>query len=307
MQDRLLASASTEAVHRAAHGLDMREDSDILSILHRSQLEAVQAISQSIPALEKGAAALEAALRAGGNIGYAAAGSSAIQALADGVEISPTFAIPDSRINIMRAGGFENITCADEGAEDDASAAVRDAEVIGPKDCVICLAASGNTIYPVTIMEIAMARGAIVIGMSNNPDAKLLEADIPVLLPTPPEVISGSTRLGAATAQKVALNLMSTLLGIRMGGVVDGMMVNVIPSNIKLKARAARIVQSLTGCEYEIARSALESADWQAKEAALVLNGAKSVSDAKKYLDKSGQNYRAALAEMNGVHPPQPR
>ncbi len=301
MQDSLLASASTEAAHPDATGLEMRSSAEILSILHKAQQDAIAAMAPALPALEKGAEALDAALRRGGNIGYAAAGSSALQALADGLEIPPTFGISGDRIKIMRAGGFDNMTVAKEGAEDDAGAAAKDAEVIGPKDCIICLAASGNTIYPNTIMDIAQARGAVVIGMSNNPGARLLQADIPVLLPTPPEVVTGSTRLGAGTAQKIALNLMSTLLGIRMGSVVDGMMVNVATSNIKLKARAARIVQSLTGCAYDVARETLKSADWEVKTAALIIEGAQSSEEAKEYLDRSGQNYRAALAEMKGA------
>ena len=295
-----LAHQATETIHPAAAGLDQRSPAEILKILHQAQLDAVAALEAALPALEQGALAIEKALRNGGNLVYAAAGSSAMQALADGLEIPPTFGISPDRIHILRAGGFDNMTVAKEGAEDNAEAAARDAEVIGPKDAVICLAASGNTIYTVTVMEIARARGATTIGISNNPDARLLGADIPVLLPTPPEVIAGSTRLGAGTAQKIALNLMSTLLGIRMGHVLDGLMVNVATSNIKLKGRATGIVQRVTGCDEATARDALKRADWRVKEAILIVSGAGDLKSAEEILDRADGNLRTALAELSG-------
>ena len=287
----------TEAAHPQAAGLDQRSDAEILQILLQSQADAVAAVGTALDQLEKGAAAMAKALRAGGNLVYAAAGSSGLQALADGLEIPPTYGISESRIHILRAGGFENMTVPKEGAEDDAQAAAQDAEVIGANDCVICLAASGNTIYPVTILNIARERGATTIGLANNPDTKLLVgADIPVLLPTAPEVIAGSTRLGAGTAQKIALNLMSTLLGIRLGHVMNGLMVNVATSNVKLRARGARIVSDIVGCDMAFAQRSLEAADWQVKEAIMIASGAKDRAQAQEILARADQNLRSALA-----------
>ncbi|HHL22868.1 MAG TPA: N-acetylmuramic acid 6-phosphate etherase [Aliiroseovarius sp.] len=299
MPDAAPLRPRTEQTHPQARGLDTREDARILSILLEAQLEAVSAVRAALPDLEKGACAMVRAIGRGGRIVYGAAGSSGLQALADGLEIPPTFGIPAERIRILRAGGFDNMTVPREGAEDDAEAAARDAEVIGPKDCVICLAASGNTTYAVTIMQTARARGATTIGIANNPGTRLLEADIPVLLPTPPEVIAGSTRLGAGTAQKVALNLMSTLMGIRLGHVMDGLMVNVATSNIKLRGRAEGIVCEITGCQPAAAREALEAAGWRVKEAILIRSGAKDLAQARQYLDAAGQNLRSALAALN--------
>ncbi|HHL22221.1 MAG TPA: N-acetylmuramic acid 6-phosphate etherase, partial [Aliiroseovarius sp.] len=176
------------------------------------------------------------------------------------------------------------------------------AGVIGPGDCVTCLAASGNTIYPATILEIARSRGATTIGIANNPNTRLLaHADIPILLPTLPEVIAGSTRLGAGTAQKVALNLMSTLLGIRMGHVLDGLMVNVATSNTKLKGRAAGIVRQITGCDGATATDALERGAWNVKLAILIASGAQGAEHAREILDRAGGNLRAALTELRGA------
>ena len=299
MPDAAPPRPRTEQMHPQARGLDTREDARILSILLDAQLDAVQAVRPALPALEKGADAMARALGRGGRLVYGAAGSSGLQALADGLEIPPTFGIPVDRIRILRAGGFTNITTPKEGAEDDAEAAARDAEAIDPEDCVICLAASGNTIYAVTIMQIARARGATTIGIANNPGTRLLEADIPILLPTPPEVVAGSTRLGAGTAQKVALNLMSTLMGIRLGHVMDGLMVNVVAGNIKLRGRAEGIVCEITGCQPAAAREALEAAGWHVKEAVLIRSGAKDLAQARQYLEAADQNLRSALAALN--------
>lgn len=301
MQYAALAQQPTEGTHADAPGLDQRSPAEILQVLHQAQVEAAKAVGATLAALEQAALAVERALRTGGNLVYAAAGSSALQAMADGLEIPPTFGISAERIHILRAGGLQDLSVAKEGAEDDAEAAREAAQVIGPKDAVICLAASGNTIYPVTIMEIAKARGATTIGISNNPDARLLEADVPVFLPTPPEVIAGSTRLGAGTAQKIALNLISTLLGIRMGHVFDGLMVNVATSNIKLRGRAAGIVMRVTGCDEAAAKAALERADWGVKEAILIVSGAGGVAEARDYLERAEQDLRVALAELSGA------
>ncbi len=274
-------------------------DADVLAVLLDGQIAGAMAVREAIPALERGAAAMVEALQSGGNLVYAAAGSSGLQCLADGLEVPPTFGVPAERIHILRAGGFENMTVPKEGAEDDAEAAGLDAEVIGPNDCVICMAASGNTIYPNTIMDIAKHRGATTIGFSNNPGTKLLAgADIPILLHTPPEVIAGSTRLGSGTAQKVALNLMSSLMGIKLGHVMNGLMVNVTTSNTKLRHRGENIVMEITGCPREAALDALERSGWMVKEAILLVSGAKDMAAVKKYLDVADQNMRAAIANI---------
>ncbi len=302
------ANITTEKMHPNARGLDLRSDKEILTILLESQFEAVRAVGTAIEDLARGAAAIVKSISEGGRLIYAAAGSSGMLALADGLEIPPTFGIPSQLITVLRAGGFDNMSTPKEGAEDDDKAATRDAEIIKAGDCVICLAASGNTIYPVTIMQIAQRRGALVIGIANNPGTKLLEADIPILLPTPPEVISGSTRLAAGTAQKIALNLMSTLVGIRMGHVMDGLMVNVTASNTKLKERAERIVCAIAGGDMDDARQALELTDWSVKEAVLLRTGMVSdLREAQNVLSEAGGNLRTALTNLKNRKNPDNR
>lgn len=294
-----ISNLSTEKTHPASAGLDQLEGAEILDILHAGQVFAVKAVKSAMPALEKGAEAMAIAIRKGGNIVYAAAGSSGLMGLADGLEIPQTFGVPNNRIKILCAGGLEDMAHPKGSAEDDIEAATRDASVIGSNDCVICLAASGNTLYPVTIMNIAHERGATTVGIANNDATLLIEgSDIPVLLPTPPEVIAGSTRLGAGTAQKTALNMMSTLMGVRLGHVMDGLMVNVVADNVKLIERAENIVMEISGCDRETASNNLKLSDGGVKQAVLITSGAKDLNEATKYLDMADQNLRSAIANI---------
>ena len=183
--------------------------------------------------------------------------------------------------------------------EDNKSAAISDAEIIESGDCVICLAASGNTTYPSVIMKIAKKVGATTIGIANNPDTELLVgSDIPVLLLTPPEVVAGSTRLGAGTAQKIALNTMSTYMGILLGHVMDGQMVNLIANNAKLFKRSEKIVMNITGCNTKMAKDALTEANGAVKLAILLISGAKSILNAQNILESENQNLRSAIRQI---------
>ena len=219
--------------------------------------------------------------------------------MADGLEITPTFGIPISQIKILRAGGLEDMSRPKGEMEDSEEAAIKDGQIIKAGDCVICLAASGNTNYPVTIMQMCREIGATTIGIANNPNTKLLEkSDIPILLSTPPEVIAGSTRLGAGTAQKIALNMMSSCMGIYLGNVMDGMMVNLIANNIKLFKRSEEIVMNITGCNRDQAAKSLQRSKGAVKLAVLLIEGAKTLSEAKQFLDQEMQNLRAAISAL---------
>lgn len=294
-----MAQSQTEKQHPKAIGLDTLPGDAVLNILLDGQVAAANAVRAVIPDLEKGAELMAQAMRTGGKIVYAAAGSSGLMGLADGLEITPTFGIPNSRISILRAGGLADMHVPKGHAEDDIEAAIHDARDIGPNDCVICLAASGNTPYPVEIMRVANAAGAATIGISNNPDAKLLrDGDVAILLATPPEVIAGSTRLGAGTAQKITLNMMSTLMGVKLGHVMDGLMVNVITNNEKLLIRARKIVMAITGCNDEAAKTELAKADGSVKLAILLVFGAPDLPTAQHALDAADQNLRAAISSL---------
>ncbi len=290
---------TTEKLHPEALGLDEKSDLEILTILYEGQIEAARSVNKSMGFLEAGAKAMANAVLMGNKLVYAAAGSSGLQGMADGLELTPTFGIPISQIKILRAGGIQDMSQPKGNMEDNKSAAISDAEIIEPGDCVICLAASGNTTYPSVIMEIAKKMGATTIGIANNPGSELLVgSDIPVLLPTPPEVVAGSTRLGAGTAQKIALNTMSTYMGILLGHVMDGQMVNLVANNTKLFKRSEKIVMNITGCNRKKAKDALTEADGGVKLAILLVSGAKSIVTAQNILKSEKQNLRLAIRRV---------
>ena len=290
---------NTEKLHPKALGIDEKSGLEILTILYEGQLEAAKCVIEAKASLEVGARAMADAIEAGNKLVYVAAGSSGLQGMADGLELTPTFGIPISQIKILRAGGIQDMSQPKGNMEDNKSAAISDAEIIETGDCVICLAASGNTTYPAVIMEIAKKVGATTIGIANNPDTELLVgSDIPVLLPTPPEVVSGSTRLGAGTAQKIALNTMSTYMGILLGHVMDGQMVNLIANNAKLFKRSEKIVMNITGCNTKMAKDALTEANGAVKLAILLVSGAKSIVTAQNILKSEDQNLRSAIRRV---------
>ena len=290
---------TTEKLHPNALGLDEKGNLEILTVLYESQIEAAKCVNKSIASLEAGAKAMANAVSNGNKLVYAGAGSSGLQGMADGLELTPTFGIPISQIKILRAGGLQDMAQPKGNMEDNKLSAISDAEIIEPGDCVICLAASGNTTYPSVIMKIAKKVGAITIGIANNPDTELLSgSDIPVFLPTPPEVLAGSTRLGAGTAQKIALNTMSTYMGILLGHVMDGQMVNLIANNAKLLKRSENIVINITGCNANKAKDALREAKGGVKLAILLASGAKSITTAQNILASEKQNLRLAIKRV---------
>jgi len=289
----------TETRHQDAMGLDALADRDIVATLVRGQIAALGAVQQAQDQIARGAALMARSVAAGGHLVYAAAGSSALMALADAAELSGTFGLDPAQIRILMAGGLPVDARMPGNTEDDAHAAEEAANTIAPTDTVIALSASGNTPYPTTIARIARQNGAQVICIANNPDATLFtHAHVAICLPTPPEVIAGSTRMGAATAQKATLNAMSTLMGVRLGHVFDGMMVNVVADNDKLRGRAAAMVAQIAGVDGARAATCLQQANGAVKPAVLLALGAASLGAAQQILDDTQGHLRAALARV---------
>ncbi|MBA1139864.1 N-acetylmuramic acid 6-phosphate etherase [Mesorhizobium neociceri] len=298
-----MAEPRTEALHRNAEGLDIQAPDTILSSLVNAQIEAAKAVRDAIPAIAAAAEIIAGRLNGGGKLAYAAAGSSGLMALADALELPGTFGIKRERIVILIAGGDEAFKTLAGGPEDDtdeASAAVAGAG-IGKSDCLIAISASGSTPYAVQALKDARGRGAATIAIANNRDTPLLNlADVAILLETPPEVIAGSTRMGAGTAQKIALNMLSTLTAIHLGHVHDGYMVNLTADNIKLRDRAARIVAAISGHDRQDAARLLEASDGVVKTAILLAAGAANADVAEKILEGTGQKLRPALSAIEG-------
>jgi N-acetylmuramic acid 6-phosphate etherase len=296
-----MAETRTEALHRNAEGLDIQAPEAILVSLVDAQIEAATTVRNAIPAIARAAEIIADRLNRGGKLAYAAAGSSGLMALADALELPGTFGIQRDRIAILIAGGDEAFHTLAGGPEDDteeAAAAVANAG-IGTGDCLIALSASGATPYAVRAIEEAARRGAATIGIANNRDSALLrKAETAILLETPPEVIAGSTRMGAGTAQKIALNMLSTLTAVHLGHVHDGYMVNLMADNIKLRDRAARIVAAISGRGTDEAARLLEKSGGAVKTAILLAAGADSADAAQKILEEAGQKLRSALSAL---------
>ncbi len=289
----------TEQRHPRARGLDALPGAEVLAIILDQQARSVAALTTILPDIDRAADLVAGALGGSGRLVYAGAGSSALMANADGLELPGTFGVDPARIRLLMAGGLP-VDARMPGETEDATAdAVAGTQDLTPQDVLIAVTASGSTPFALAAAGTARGRGAKVIGIANNADAPLFAlADVAIHLPTQPEVIAGSTRMGAGTAQKVALNMISTLAGIRIGQVHDGMMVGVVADNAKLRARAAGIVAGIAGVTPEAARAALEVTGGQVKPAVLVAQG-ETLDRAQALLKDANQNLRAALGRRS--------
>ncbi len=287
---------NTEHKSRAYKNIDTWADADILSALVDGQERAIAAVRSAIPQISKAAEALAKNLKNRGRLYYAGAGTSIRIGVQDGSELPATFGMADDRIGYLIAGGSAAIfeTLAD--AEDNADEGTKAASMLKPNDTLIAIAASGVTPYTVATAIRAKQNGATVIAVANNSGSPLAAiADFEILLDSGAEVVAGSTRMGAGTAQKAALNLLSTLAHIKLGAVYDGMMVNMQAGNLKLQKRARGIVSSITGVNETIAGAALKTAAGDMKLAALLCLGAESIDVARRKLAEADGNLRVAL------------
>jgi len=292
---------ATEHFSTRFQDLDTWPSLDILSAFYEGQLAAVAAVRPSLPEIAAAAEEAVRRLRRGGRLVYAGAGTSGRIGVQDGTELPPTFNWPDDRIVYLIAGGEGAIMRAVENAEDsveEGAAGIRDNN-IGPDDVVIGVAASGRTPFTIAALEEARARGAQTIGISNNADAPILKVSShPILADTGEEVIAGSTRMKAGTAQKVILNLLSTLIMVRLGRVYRGLMVDMRATNAKLRRRSEVMVSQITDCDDATAAEALRKSNGDLKAAVLIALGA-SASEAQAALDRSDGNLRHALADFS--------
>jgi N-acetylmuramic acid 6-phosphate etherase len=288
----------TERASARYSGLDLWNPDEILDALIESQLAAVAATRAARPALERAALAMETRLRYRGRLVYAGAGTSGRLAVQDGAELMPTFSWPEERLVLLMAGGRDALVRSIEGAEDEIQlgAQLVQQHVVDSRDVLIAVAASGTTAFTVSCLREAKRRGALTIGIANNAGTPILEeSDHPIWLDTGAEPIAGSTRLKAGTAQKIALNLLSTLLMILMGRIYNGLMVDVQAVNQKLVRRSEDMLIRLTGCSRDAARAALPRAHGSVKLAVMLLHGCEPERGAQ-LLDQAHGRLRSALA-----------
>lgn len=295
------ALPKTEVADERYVGLDTWAPEQILSALLDGQRRAIASVEAAVPALARAADLAAQSLGGGGRLIYIAAGSPALIALGDMLELPQTYGILRDRLVCMMAGGHaitHNLTGTDEDRADLAEGEIAAAKV-GAGDCVVAISASGTTPYTVGGLAAARRAGAATVGIAGNAGAPLFaEADVAVLLDAGPEVISGSTRMGAGTAQKAALNLFSTLVGVALGHVHDNLMVNVNADNEKLRQRAARMVSRITGAAPDAAGEALEACGGAVKPAILVAAGAGTPQAAAALLTTHAGKLRPALASL---------
>lgn len=291
----------TEQPSERYRGIDTWAAADILAAIAAAQREAIEAVAAATGALAAAGEAAAARIRAGGRMIYAGAGSSGLLAQVDALELPGTYGIAAATVPVLLAGGRAALTEIPSGAEDDAAEADAAVDTIGAgaADVLVALSASGKTPYAVAALRRARARGALTIGIAGNEGTPLLtEADHPILLATPPEVIAGSTRMNAGTAQKCALNMLSTLIGLRLGHGHDGLMVNMRVENEKLRERAVAVVMRAAGVDAARAAAALRLTDNAIKPAILLCAGAAGPAAAQTILERCGGDVRRSLAAL---------
>ncbi|KPQ08365.1 MAG: N-acetylmuramic acid 6-phosphate etherase MurQ [Rhodobacteraceae bacterium HLUCCA12] len=289
---------TTESAATRYAGVETWPTEDMVTTMIEGQLAAVAALQGAAGALATAIDAVAARLRTGGRLIYLGAGTSGRIAVQDAAELLPTFGWPQDRALALMAGGESALLRAVEGAEDDEPAAIAalDAAGMGAQDAVIGVAASGRTPFVVAGLRHAGAKGALTVGLFNNPGATLESVCThPVLLPTGAEIVAGSTRMKAGTAQKAALNILSTGVFLRLGHVWRGRMVEMEPTNDKLRARAVEMVAELADAPPEAARRALAEGG-TIKHAIVMLARGLDRTGADRLLAEAGGRLHLALA-----------
>lgn len=283
--------------------LDEYATADLVAAFVDDQAGAVDAVRRARVALAEVVERATPRVARGGRLVYVGAGTSGRLGLLDSVELYPTFSWPKERALALLAGGERALFEAVEGAEDDHAAGARDLAERGvtADDVVFLLAASGGTPYVLGALEEARRRGALTVGIANNPGAPVIEkAELGVTLDTGPEVISGSTRLKAGTSQKIALNTLSSAIMVKLHKVYGNLMVDVKPTNAKLVRRAIALVRRATGAEEDRARAALEACDFRVKVAIVAIANDETTAEASARLEVSGGDVRGALSPRKG-------
>lgn len=300
MAEPELGDLVTERVRPDLADLDLRPTGDLVRLMNREDSTVPVAVARVADELTDAIDAIVDRLRAGGRLVYVGAGSSGRLAQLDAAECPPTFGIEPGRVVALLAGAPEADASAVEGAEDDTDAARRHlADLrIDRHDAVVGVAASGRTPYVLAGVDAAREVGALTVGVSCNPGAPLsARVDHPIEIVVGPEVIAGSTRLKAGTAQKLVLNTISTVTMVRLGRTFGNLMVDLQTSNEKLRNRVGRVVAAATGAEPTVAQEALEAAGGDAKTAIVSIIAGVDIGTARRRLEGAGGSVRAALAE----------
>ena len=285
-----IGNLMSEARNDRTKNMDQMSVKDLLAVMNAEDGEAVKAVGRVLPAVEEAVRLAAAALRAGGHVYYIGAGTSGRIGVMDAVECGPTFGCTDEFQAIL-AGGEGAFIKAKEGAEDDEEAAAADMKRHGVRkgDLVIGIAASGRTPYTIAALRYARSLGCPTVAIANNRGSELgRAADVAIEAETGPEVLTGSTRLKAASAQKMICNMISTITMQQLGKTYQNLMVDMRPTNEKLYDRAARIVEEAAGCTKEQAEQALGQCGYHTKTAIVMVLCGLDAAGADRLLDRAG-------------------
>lgn len=294
-----LALLGTEQQNIASADLDTMSSLEIARVINAEDAKVVPAVGRALPQIALAIDAAADAIARGGHLIYVGAGTSGRIAALDAAECSPTFDIDPETVAYVMAGGEKALGRAREANEDSLELGRRNiaAKRPGRRDVVVGIAASGRTPYTIAALEYAHKRGAKTVAVTCNPDSPLEKvADIAIVVDVGPEVVAGSTRLKAGTAQKLVTNMISTGAMARLGFVYGNLMVNLHPKNTKLLARAAGILQKAAGVDADPALQALKSAGNSVPVALVMLKAGVSRAEARRRLKAAKGNVRAAIA-----------
>jgi len=288
----------TESRNPATEQIDVLPTSDLVRLINTEDARVPAAVAAELPRIAEAIDRIVARMRTGGRLIYAGAGTSGRLGVQDAAECRPTFNTPPGLVVALIAGGPRALTEAVEGAEDDVVAGARDIAALdaGANDSLVAIAASGATPYPLGALTEARRRGALTISLAcNRPSSLEQSADIGIAPLVGPEVIGGSTRLKAGTAQKLVLNMISTGVMIRLGKTFGNLMVDLQPTNGKLRRRACRIVQEACGVPAGEAERVLVECGGDVKVAIVVTLSGVAPDVARRRLQAAGGVVRLAL------------
>jgi N-acetylmuramic acid 6-phosphate etherase len=290
----------TEQSNPASRDLDALSPLELARLMNRQDAGVPAAVAEALPEIAQAMEAMAKALRAGGRVFYVGAGTSGRLGVLDAVELLPTFGLEPGRVVPVLAGGSVAVTQSVEGAEDlpEQGRADLESHGVSPGDVVVGIAASGRTPYVLGGLQFANEVGAVTVAVVCNPGSSMAAiSQIPIVAITGPEVLAGSTRLKAGTAQKLVLNTLSTGAMVLLGKVYGNLMVDVQPTNSKLRERALRIVMEITGLDRPTAQDLLEQAGWNVKVAVVMNLAGVDRAAARARLEASQGQIRQALME----------
>lgn len=293
-----LANLGTETRNPRTTALDAMSVTELLTVMNAEDGKVAEAVGEAIGEIAAAVDLVAAAFRNGGRLIYLGAGTSGRLGVLDAVECPPTFGTPPEQVVGLIAGGERAFVKAVEGAEDSAELAATELAGIGltSDDAVVGIAASGRTPYVIGGLDYARGVGASTISVACNRGAVVSgHADVAIEVDNGPEVLTGSTRLKAGTSQKLILNMISTASMVQVGKVYGNLMVDVMPTNEKLVARAQRIVAEATGCSAAEAAAAYDAAGGHAKTAIVMILAGVDAAAARRRLDDAGGFVRGAL------------